>query len=158
MSELTREQEYEIVSKNLASITSLRRFCNQKDYKWLLEVKDKLDAILDERKDEEEKRELALIEEEEKRLKAIAYIESLGLDPDVLTISVFDRSNTGEKKSRKKARKEAEPRYRFTDPETGQVDTWTGLGRMKKGLRALIESGNNLEQYLITDNENTSNQ
>ncbi|MDO1811893.1 DNA-binding protein, partial [Escherichia coli] len=34
-------------------------------------------------------------------------------------------------------------------PETGKTDTWTGIGRMKKGLQLLIDAGHSLDEFLI---------
>lgn len=153
MSELTKEQEYEIVSSTLSSLTSLRRFCNSKSYDWLEEVNEKLMGLIDERREDEEKRKAELEEIESRRLKVIAFAEELGLSPDQLTVSVFELEQQPGKKV--KSTKNNKPKYRFTDPDTGKTETWTGQGRKKKGLQKLLDAGHSIEEFLIeTDNSN----
>lgn len=135
MSELTKEQEYEIVSSTLSSLTSLRRFCNSKSYDWLEEVNEKLMGLIDERREDEEKRKAELEEIESRRLKVIAFAEELGLSPDQLTVSVFELEQQPEKS---KIQKNNKPKYRFTDPDTGKTETWTGQGRKKKDYRNFL--------------------
>lgn len=146
MTELTKDEEYQIVSKHLTGLTNLRKFAQTKDFDWLDDVCGKLSGILDEKREEEELRKLELAEQEEKRLKALKYLEELGIDPDTVNVSVFDKAA---KRKKKKAAGTTPAKYRFTHPETGKTDTWTGIGRMKKGLQQLLDAGHSLDEYLI---------
>lgn len=146
MADLKREEEIEIVAKNLSGLTALRRFANTQSFDWLEDVSNKLLTIISEKREEEELRRLELSEQEEKRLKALKYLEELGLDPETINVSVFD---TEPKRKKKRKVSTAPAKYRFTDPDTGKADTWTGIGRPKKGLQKLLEKGHELDEFLI---------
>ncbi|MEY0290290.1 H-NS family nucleoid-associated regulatory protein [Providencia rettgeri] len=146
MTELTREEKYKITSESLTGLTELRKFAKTKNFEWLENLANQLNGIVEEQREEFELRKLELAELEEKRLKAIKYLEELGLDPETINISVFE---TTDKKGKKGKSKNTPAKYRFTHPETGKIDTWTGVGRMKKGLQQLIDAGHSLDEYLI---------
>ncbi len=100
MSELTREEEYSIIIKHLTSITSFRKFASQQNFDLLVEIGNKLNALIDERREEEELRKLELQELEEKRLKALEYLQEIGLSPEELTVSVFEKNQEQKEKIR----------------------------------------------------------
>lgn len=151
MADLKREEEIEIIVKNLSGLTALRRFANTQSFDWLEDVFNKLSTIISEKREEEELFRLELSEQEEKRLKALKYLEELGLDPETINISIFD----AEPKRKKKRKVNTAPaKYRFTDPDTEKVDTWTGIGRPKKGLQKLLDKGHDLEEFLIKESHN----
>lgn len=151
MSGLTRDEEFEIITDNLGSITSLRRFAKQKDFSWLLGLQDKLSAIIDERKEEEELLELERQEIEKKKAKLLELAEEMGIDPTSISFEGSENSPTSKKA---RTQKVAKPKYRFIDPQTQKEETWTGIGRMKNGLKLLIDQGRKLEEFLIDKNEN----
>ncbi|PHM25057.1 H-NS family nucleoid-associated regulatory protein [Xenorhabdus budapestensis] len=157
MSELTREEEYKIVSTHLTGMTNLRRFTNSKDFEWLEELNNKLAALIDERREEEELRKRELQEIEEKRLKALDYLKDLGLDPNTITISVFEQGNTGKRKTKKNKKSDLPPKYAFINPETQKEETWVGVGRIKKGLQQLLDEGHSIDEFLINKNANEQN-
>ncbi|MBS0861920.1 H-NS family nucleoid-associated regulatory protein [Providencia rettgeri] len=146
MTELTREEKYKITSESLTGLTELRKFAKTKNFEWLENLANQLNGIVEEQREEFELRKLELAELEEKRLKAIKYLEELGLDPETIHISVFE---TTDKKGKKGKSRNTPAKYRFTHPETGKTDTWTGIGRMKKGLQLLIDAGHSLDEFLI---------
>lgn len=146
MTELSREEKYKITSESLTGLTELRKFAKTKNFEWLENLTSQLTSIVEEQREEFELRKLELAELEEKRLKAIKYLEELGLDPETINISVFE---TTDKKGKKGKSKNTPAKYRFTHPETGKTDTWTGVGRMKKGLQQLLDAGHSLDEYLI---------
>ncbi len=100
MADLKREEEIEIVVKNLSGLTALRRFANTQSFDWLEDVSNKLLTIISEKREEEELRRLELSEQEEKRLKALKYLEELGLDPETINVSVFDTEPKRKKKKK----------------------------------------------------------
>lgn len=150
MSELTKDEEYQIVAKHLSGLGNLRKFAQTKDFEWLEDVCSKLKSIVEEEREAFELAKLEAEELENKRQKAIQLIEEMGFSVESLSEPV----TTGTKKL-KRSKKSTAPKYRFTDPVTGNVDTWTGIGRMKKGLQALLNDGHTLAEYLIVSaNEN----
>lgn len=146
MTELTREEEYEIVSKHLASITTLRKFAQTKDFEWLEDVKEKLDALLGEAREEYELKKLEAEELEQKRQRILQQINETGLDLNLLFEPITVSSLTGKKaKTKKGARK---PKYRFTD-ENGNTVEWSGNGRSPSALKKLLDEGHSLDEFLI---------
>lgn len=144
MSELTREEEYAIIIKHLTSITSFRKFSSQQDFDSLVEISNKLIALIDERREEEELRKLELQELEEKRLKALEYLQEIGLAPEDLAVSVFDKEP---KRKGKHSSKRAD-KYAYTD-ENGKKHTWSGVGRMSNVFKKLVDEGKSIDDYLI---------
>lgn len=145
MTELSRDEEYQITSKHLTGLTALRKFANTKDYEWLETVVGQLSSIVEEKREAFEFAKMEAEEREKERQKAIKLVEEMGFSVESLLEPI-----TVSTKKVKKAKKNTEPKYRFTDPITGKVDTWTGVGRMKKGLQSLINNGRSLEEFLIT--------
>lgn len=153
MTELTREDEYNIIIKHMGSITSLRKFASQQNYDLLESIRDKLTAVLDERREEEELRKLELQELEEKRLKALAYLEEIGLSPEELKVSVFE--NEPKRKKKKKGNTTRPAKYAHTD-EKGKTHYWTGIGRTSNYFKELLDKGHTLEEFLIEKGENAA--
>ncbi|HFO0264105.1 TPA: H-NS family nucleoid-associated regulatory protein [Serratia marcescens] len=150
MTELTREDEYNIILKHLGSITSLRKFADQQNFNLLEEISNKFIAIIAERREAEELRQLELQELEEKRLKALEYLESIGLSPDELKVSVFENEPKRKKKSKGSTTRKA--KYAHTD-EHGKTHYWTGVGRISNYFKALTDQGHDLEEFLIQETE-----
>lgn len=146
MTELTRKDEYNIIIKHMGSITSLRKFSSQQNYDLLESIRDKLTAVLDERREEEELRKLELQELEEKRLKALAYLEEIGLSPDELKVSVFENEPKRKKKNKTGVTRPA--KYAHTD-EHGKTHYWSGVGRISNHFKKLAEEGHELETFLV---------
>lgn len=114
------------------------------DFDSLVEIGNKLNALIDERREEEELRKLELQELEEKRLKALEYLQEIGLAPEDLAVSVFDKEP---KRKGKQSSKRAD-KYAYTD-ENGEKHTWSGVGRMSNVFKKLVDEGKNIDDYLI---------
>lgn len=153
MTELTRQDEYDIILKHLGSITSLRKFADQQNFDLLEEICNKFTAIIAERREEEELRQLELQELEEKRLKALEYLESIGLTPDELKVSVFENEPKRRKKSKGTPIRKA--KYAHTD-EHGETHYWTGVGRISNYFKNLTDQGHSLDEFLIEKGENAA--
>lgn len=125
----------------LRIITHARRFkaaVKKLDVDQLVEIKGKLEKIIDDRRKEEE---IALQEQKERLDKIKEYQEMLaadGIRPDEL--------HDGSDKPGKRAPKS--PKYEVWD-DSGQRITWTGQGRMPNVLKAKIEAGEPIETFLI---------
>ncbi|MCV5990249.1 DNA-binding protein, partial [Escherichia coli] len=79
MSELTKEDEYGIISRTMMNIRSLRVFAREIDFEQLLEMQEKLNVVIEERREDAEREAAERQELEAKRQQAIEYIISLGL-------------------------------------------------------------------------------
>ncbi|WP_289394837.1 H-NS family nucleoid-associated regulatory protein, partial [Pantoea stewartii] len=75
---------------------------------------------------------------------ALEYLQEIGLSPEELTVSVFEKK-PGAKGKNKGKRKD---KYTYTD-EQGKVHTWTGVGRMSNVFKKLTQEGKNLDDFLI---------
>ncbi|MCZ8812470.1 H-NS family nucleoid-associated regulatory protein [Escherichia albertii] len=150
MTDLTREEEYEIITKHLSSITTLRKFALSKDFEWLDDVKEKLDALLSEAREEYELKKLEAEEREQKRLEALRFIEQLGFDVN----SISEPVTVGGLKTKRSKGKSGvrKAKYRFTD-ENGKIKEWSGNGKRPLALNKLLDEGHSLEEYLIKDDQ-----
>ncbi|EGC6482333.1 DNA-binding protein, partial [Salmonella enterica subsp. enterica serovar Typhimurium] len=52
MSELTKEDEYGIISRTMMNIRSLRVFAREVDFEQLLEMQEKLNVVVEERRED----------------------------------------------------------------------------------------------------------
>ena len=52
MSELTKEDEYGIISRTMMNIRSLRVFAREIDFEQLLEMQEKLNVVIEERRED----------------------------------------------------------------------------------------------------------
>ncbi|NRN30166.1 H-NS family nucleoid-associated regulatory protein [Photorhabdus heterorhabditis] len=146
MTELTKEQEYEIVSKYLTGLTTLRKFAQTKDFDWLEEVYQKLEIIVEESRESSRLARLEIEEKEQKRLEVLRIIAEMGFDIKTINIPITlsgfkpKKSNTGKGKTRK-------PKYQFN--ENGEIKYWSGNGKRPLGLQKLLNEGHLLDEFLI---------
>lgn len=108
----------------------------------LEEVKEKLNKVIEERKEEEAELKKLEAEKQRKIEEVKRFIDEAGID---LAELVGEPSVTV-KTPKKRAPKP--PKYQITDAEGNHV-TWTGQGRMPKALKAAVDSGKSLENFLI---------
>ncbi|MFP3014704.1 MAG: H-NS family nucleoid-associated regulatory protein [Arsenophonus sp.] len=142
---LKREEEYQIISKHLSSITSIRKFALTKDFDWLQEVKDKLEAVLDENREIFEHTKKEVEKKERQRLDLIKLIEESGFDLGSLLQPITTNKI---KKKKKSSMNERKPKYEFLD-ENNNIQTWSGNGKPPMALQKLLNDGNKLEYFLI---------
>ena len=133
------------MSKNLSSLNNIRTIraeARNMDLDLLEELRQKLETVVNERREEESAREA---EAREKAEKLAFYQELLleeGINPAELINSV-SLSSTGTKRRAKRPAK-----YRYSD-DNGQVLYWTGQGRTPSAIKAAIENGQSLDDFLI---------
>jgi len=133
------------MSKNLSSLNNIRTIraeARNMDLDLLEELRQKLETVVNERREEESAREA---EAREKAEKLAFYQELLleeGINPAELVNSVSP-SSTGKKKRAKRPAK-----YRYSD-ENGQVRYWTGQGRTPSAIKTAIANGQSLDDFLI---------
>ncbi|GGA79933.1 DNA-binding protein [Neiella marina] len=105
----------------------------------LVEYKEKLEALIEEVKAEEAER----LEEEQERLAKIEEIKALMAENNI------SESDLGVIAAAPKTKRAPRPaKYKFTLAD-GSEATWTGQGRTPKALKAELDAGRSLEEFLI---------
>lgn len=150
MSEISKNEEFEIVRNNLTSITALRKFINAQETEWVETFFEKIEVLIIEKREEIELQKLEAEEKAKNRQAAIEYLkEKFGID-DITDL--MDESENSGKKRKKRATRPSVIKYRFTDKE-GVEHSWTGQGRHPKALKELMNEGHSLEEYLVEKGE-----
>ena len=130
--------------KNLNNIRTLRAQARECSLETLEEMLEKLDVVVNERRDEESN---SKAENEERARKLEQYREMLladGIDPNELFNTLSESKTAG------KAKRAARPaKYKFVD-ENGETKTWTGQGRTPAAIKkAMEEQGKQLDDFLL---------
>lgn len=132
--------------KSLNNIRILRAQARECTLETLEEILEKLQAIVDERRSEEETLKAEQAERETKRLRLLELIAQEGFHPADLvetTSVVFKAPKIPSKRAARPAK------YKFID-ENGELKTWTGQGRMPTPIRQGIENeGKTMDDFLI---------
>lgn len=130
--------------KILNNIRTLRAQARECSLETLEEMLEKLDVVVNERREEENH---AQAENAERSRKLEQYREMLladGIDPNELLNAL------SENKTVTKARRAARPaKYSYVD-ENGENRTWTGQGRTPAVIKkAIEEDGKQLDDFLL---------
>lgn len=137
---MTKQEEFNIVTKYFNNFASLRAFSKDKELSLLEKAERNLAQII---KDRKEAIELEKMEQEERERERKALIEKIEAEG----WSIKDLLNESGKSS-KRATSKAKNKYTFLD-EQGNTQYWTGRGRMPAALKAKIDAGESLESFLI---------
>jgi len=137
---MTKQDEFNIVTKYFNNFASLRAFSKDKELSFLEKAEKNLAQII---KDRKEAIELEKMEQEERERERKALIEKIEAEG----WSIKDLLNESSKSS-KRATSKAKNKYTFLD-EQGNTQYWTGRGRMPAALKAKIDAGESLESFLI---------
>ncbi|MBG6241587.1 MAG: DNA-binding transcriptional regulator H-NS [Candidatus Symbiopectobacterium sp. Dall1.0] len=130
--------------KVLNNIRTLRAQARECSLDTLEEMLEKLEVVVNERRDEDNQ---AQAEIEERTRKLQQYRDMLiadGIDPNELLQSL------GAAKTPGKSKRAARPaKYQYTD-ENGEARTWTGQGRTPAVIKkAIEEQGKYLDDFLL---------
>jgi len=130
--------------KILNNIRTLRAQARECSLETLEEMLEKLEVVVNERREEENQ---AQAEVEERSRKLQQYRDMLiadGIDPNELLSTLAAAKAPG------KAKRAARPaKYSYTD-ENGESRTWTGQGRTPAVIKkAIEEQGKKLEDFLL---------
>ncbi|OSM96178.1 histone-like nucleoid-structuring protein H-NS [Lonsdalea populi] len=130
--------------KILNNIRTLRAQARECSLETLEEMLEKLEVVVNERREEESQ---AQAEIEERTRKLQQYRDMLiadGIDPNELLQSLGSTKVAG------KSKRAARPaKYQYTD-ENGEVKTWTGQGRTPAVIKkAIEEQGKSLDDFLL---------
>lgn len=135
MCKLTKEEEYSIISRTMTNIRSLRTYVRELDFEQLLDMQEKLNSVIEERREDAERKAAERKELEAKYQQAVEYITSLGLDPEVYGSSFCYCGDNGNQTKPKGGVRKA--KYIFED-ENGDTKTWSGNGKMPLALRKQV--------------------
>ncbi|MEN4975918.1 H-NS family histone-like protein [Pantoea eucalypti] len=133
------------MSKNLSSLNNIRTMraeARNMTLDLLAELHQKLETVVNERREEESARE----EEARKKAEKLAFYQELLMEEGINPLELVNSASplvTGKKKRAKRPAK-----YRYND-ENGQVRYWTGQGRTPSAIKAAIENGQSLDDFLI---------
>ncbi|AUH00816.1 DNA-binding transcriptional regulator H-NS [Pectobacteriaceae bacterium CE70] len=130
--------------KILNNIRTLRAQARECSLETLEEMLEKLEVVVNERRDEDNQ---AQAEIEERTRKLQQYRDMLiadGIDPNELLQSLGSAKVAG------KSKRAARPaKYQYTD-ENGELKTWTGQGRTPAVIKKAIEElGKSLDDFLL---------
>lgn len=142
MTELTKDDEYSIISKTLLNIRSLRAYAREVAFEQLTEMQEKLNAVIEERREEAEREAAERAERERKRQELLQLIAGEGFSPEELLGLSEDAPKT-----RKKTLPKAPPKYQFE--ENGETKYWSGRGRAPKPIAEALAGGRSLDEFLI---------
>ncbi|UWS31222.1 histone-like nucleoid-structuring protein H-NS [Erwinia pyrifoliae] len=128
----------------LNNIRTLRAQARECTLETLEEMLEKLDVVVNERREEESQ---AQAEVEERARKLQQYRDMLiadGIDPNELLSTLAAAKTPG------KAKRAARPaKYSYVE-ENGETKTWTGQGRTPAVIKqAIEEQGKKLEDFLL---------
>ncbi|AOV95907.1 DNA-binding protein [Edwardsiella hoshinae] len=129
--------------KSLNNIRTLRAYARETQLSALEEMLDKLRTVVSERREEIAQAEKLRREREEKlhAYREMLQAEGISLD-DLLAM---------EKSAERKVKAKRAPRpakYEYLD-EQGEIQQWTGQGRMPKMIKQEIDAGKSLDDFLI---------
>lgn len=133
------------MSKNLSSLNNIRTIraeARNMDLDLLEELRQKLETVVNERREEESAREAEAREKAEK----LAFYQELLLEEGINPAELVNSASASTTGTKKRAKRPAKYHYR---DENGQVRYWTGQGRTPSAIKTAIENGQSLDDFLI---------
>ncbi|EOY4445654.1 histone-like nucleoid-structuring protein H-NS [Proteus mirabilis] len=129
--------------KILNNIRTLRAQARETSLETLEEMLEKLEVVVNERREEEQAMQAEIEERQQKLQKYRELLIADGIDPTDL-LEAAGANKTG------RAKRAARPaKYSYVD-DNGETKTWTGQGRTPAVIkRAIEEEGKSLEDFLI---------
>ncbi|MGP1958744.1 MAG: H-NS family histone-like protein [Arsenophonus sp. NC-CH8-MAG3] len=130
--------------KSLNNIRTLRSIAREVSLESLQEINDKLNTVVDERREDENKVRAQLEAHNQKVAKYIKLLEGEGLSLDDLVTA-----KTPSKISSRTKRATRPAKYQYKN-ENGEIKTWTGQGRTPAIIKQAVEKyGKKIEDFLI---------
>ena len=127
--------------KALNNIRTLRAQARDTPLSDLEEMLEKFSAVVSERREESNANEAAAREKEEKLAKYRELFLQDGIDPNELLGSLTPAGKPRAKRAPRPAK------YKYV--EEGQEKHWTGQGRTPAVIKAAIDGGKSLDDFLI---------
>ncbi|OWC22067.1 DNA-binding protein [Escherichia coli] len=125
----------------------MRVFAREIDFEQLLEMQEKLNVVIEERREDAEREAAERAERERKRQELLQLIAGEGFSPEEL-LGLSEEAP----KSRKKTLPKAPPKYQFE--ENGETKYWSGRGRAPKPIDEALKAGRSLEDFRINKSLN----
>ncbi|MED6519993.1 H-NS family nucleoid-associated regulatory protein, partial [Escherichia coli O157] len=122
-------------------------FAREIDFEQLLEMQEKLNVVIEERREDAEREAVERAERERKRQELLQLIAGEGFSPEEL-LGLSEEAP----KSRKKTLPKAPPKYQFE--ENGETKYWSGRGRAPKPIDEALKAGRSLEDFRINKSLN----
>ncbi|EFN5366804.1 H-NS histone family protein, partial [Escherichia coli] len=122
-------------------------FAREVDFEQLLEMQEKLNVVIEERREDAEREAAERAERERKRQELLQLIAGEGFSPEEL-LGLSEEAP----KSRKKTLPKAPPKYQFE--ENGETKYWSGRGRAPKPIDEALKAGRSLEDFRINKSLN----
>ena len=141
---MSENETFDATRKLLLNIRSVRVFARETSFEQLLEMQEKLNAVIEERREAAER-----AERERKRQELLQLIAGEGFSPEELLGLSEDAPKT-----RKKTLPKAPPKYQFD--ENGETKYWSGRGRTPKPIDEALKAGRSLDEFLIKKDASSS--
>ncbi|HHH0956812.1 TPA: H-NS family nucleoid-associated regulatory protein [Yersinia enterocolitica] len=140
---------FDAARRLLTNIRSARVFARETDFEQLLEMQAKLNAVIEECREDAEREAAEREEREKKRQELLQLIAGEGFSPEQLLGLTDDVP-----KARKNKLPKAPPKYQYE--ENGEVKFWSGRGRSPKPIAEALEAGRKLDDFLIKKDASSS--
>ena len=135
-------EEYSAVRRVLSNVRSIKAFVRETDFELLLEIKDKLEAAIEDRNAEYEQEKAAALAKESKRQELLQLIAGEGFSVDELL------GNEPAKPTRKASTGVKRP-AKYVYQLDGVNKSWSGVGRKPKPIQDALDAGGSLNDFLI---------
>ena len=130
--------------KILNNIRTLRAQARECSLETLEEMLEKLEAVVNERREEESQIQAEIKERTRKLQQYREMLIADGIDPNELLQTMTAHKHIGKPKRAIRPAK-----YKYID-ENGDYKTWTGQGRTPAIIKnAILDKGKNLEDFLL---------
>ena len=128
--------------KGLNNIGTLRAQARELPLTDLEETLEKLNVVVNEHREESEAEE----EASRNKAKVLAKYREMLLENGIDPADLLEGLQAGGKQGNKRAPRPA--KYKYTD-DNGEEKSWTGQGRTPAPMKAAIEAGKSLDDFLI---------
>lgn len=139
------QNSYDEIRRTLSNIRSLRVFARETEFETLLDIHEKMGAVIEERREEAEKEAKERQERDQKRQELLQLIQAEGFDLQELL------GNAPAAGVKKKSGGTVAAKYQYE--ENGVQQTWSGRGRKPRPIQAALDAGRKLEEFLISSAE-----
>lgn len=146
---MSDNETFDAARRILTNIRSVRVFARETSFEQLLEIQEKLNAVIEERREDAEREAAERQEREKKRQELLQLIQAEGFDLSELVTESTDVSTRPKRKGPK-----APPKYRFE--EQGETKYWSGRGRTPKPIDEALKAGRSLDEFLIKKEASSS--
>ncbi|EDI4472426.1 DNA-binding protein [Salmonella enterica] len=146
---MSDNETFDAARRLLTNIRSVRVFARETSFEQLLEIQEKLNAVIEERREDAEREAAERHEREKKRQELLQLIAGEGFSPEELLGLSENTPKPG-----KRTLPKAPPKYQFD--ENGETKYWSGRGRTPKPIDEALKAGRSLDEFLIKKDASSS--